>query len=74
MAGDHSENEYTKSGKLRKPSIALWCNWIIKAWDQIDPAASHLCKVLKNPEIPTNRYTINVRLILQQTFFFNCNE
>ena len=38
-AGDHSENEYTKSGRLRKPSIALWCNWIIKAWDQIDPAA-----------------------------------
>ena len=29
----------TKSGRLRKPSITLWCNWIIKAWDQIDPAA-----------------------------------
>lgn len=34
MAGDHSEIEFTKSGRLRKPSITLWCNWIIKAWDK----------------------------------------
>ena len=44
----------TKSGRLRKPSITLWCNWIIKAWDQIDPAA--IIKSFKGgrtPEVKT---------------------
>ena len=37
IAGDE-QKEFTKGGKLRKPSITLWCNWILKAWEQIDPA------------------------------------
>ena len=38
MSGDLSETEYTKSAQSRKPSITLWCIWII-TWYQIDPAA-----------------------------------
>lgn len=38
VAGDE-QKEFTKRGTLRKPSIILWCNWILKAWEQIiDPA------------------------------------
>ena len=31
-------HEYTKSGRLKKPSIILWCQWIKEKWDKIDPA------------------------------------
>ena len=31
-------HEYTKSGRLKKPSITLWCQWIKEKWDEIDPA------------------------------------
>ena len=34
IAGDE-QKEFTK---VIKPSITLWCNWILKAWEQIDPA------------------------------------
>ena len=37
IAGDE-QKEFTKGGNLRKPSITLWCNWILKAWEQIDHA------------------------------------
>ena len=37
IAGDE-QKEFTKGGNIRKPSLTLWCNWILKAWEQIDPA------------------------------------
>ena len=29
---------FTRGGRLKKPSITLWCQWMIQAWDEIDPA------------------------------------
>lgn len=37
MAGD-KDHEFTKGGRLKRPSITLWCQWVSKAWEQIDPA------------------------------------
>ena len=31
-------HEYTKSGRLKKPSITLWCQWIKMKWDEIKPS------------------------------------
>ena len=28
---------FTKGGKLKKPLITIWCQWVVKAWDEIDP-------------------------------------
>ena len=36
MAGE-SDHELTRGGRLKKPSITLWCLWVIQAWDEIDP-------------------------------------
>lgn len=35
MAGD-ADHELTQGGRLKKPSITLWCQWVSKAWDQVD--------------------------------------
>ena len=37
MAGEE-DHSFTKVGRLKKPSIAKWCQWVVKAWDEIDPA------------------------------------
>ena len=37
MAGE-SDHSFTKGGRLKKPSITIWCQWVVKAWNEIDPA------------------------------------
>ena len=34
---DDSEHVLTKGGRLKKPSITLICNWVLQAWQEIDP-------------------------------------
>ena len=36
MAGS-TNHALTRGGHLRKPSITLWCQWVVKAWNEIDP-------------------------------------
>ena len=48
IAGDE-QKEFTK---VIKPSITLWCNWILKSWEQIDPAM--VVKSLKKCFISNN--------------------
>lgn len=35
MAGD-IDHEVTQGGRLKKPSITSWCQWVSKAWNQVD--------------------------------------
>ena len=37
MAGS-TDHALTRGGRLKKPSITLWCEWIVKAWNEIDTA------------------------------------
>ena len=37
MAGS-TDHELTRGGRLKKPSITLWCEWLVKAWNEIDAA------------------------------------
>ena len=37
IAGD-TDHEFTKGGNLKKPSISLWCQWVLKVWERIDTA------------------------------------
>ena len=36
MAGS-TDHALTRGGRLQKPSIKLWCQWVLKAWNEIDP-------------------------------------
>ena len=35
---NENDHVFTRGGRLKKPSITLWCQWIIQAWDEIEPA------------------------------------
>ena len=37
MAGS-TDHALTRGGRLKKPSITLWCEWIVKAWNEINTA------------------------------------
>ena len=37
MAGS-TDHALTRGGRLKKSSITLWCEWIVKAWNEIDTA------------------------------------
>ena len=37
MAGS-TDHALTRAGQLKKPSVTLWCEWIVKAWNEIDSA------------------------------------
>ena len=37
MAGS-TDHALTRRGRLKRPSITLWCQWVLKAWNDIDPA------------------------------------
>ena len=37
MSGDE-DHKLTRGGRLKKPSITLWCHWVLKAWEQVDQA------------------------------------
>ena len=37
MAGS-MDHALTHEGRLKRPSITLWCQWVLKAWNDIDPA------------------------------------
>ena len=37
MAGE-ADQSFTKGGRLKKPSITIRCQWVVKAWDEMDPA------------------------------------
>ena len=36
IAGDE-QHEFTMGRKLKKPSITLWCNWVLRAGEQVNP-------------------------------------
>lgn len=33
-----TDHVLTRGGRLKKPSVTLWCEWIVKAWNEIDSA------------------------------------
>ena len=33
-----TDHALTRGGRLKKPSITLWCDWVVKAWDEVDTA------------------------------------
>lgn len=37
MVGE-ADQSFTKGGRLKKPSITIRCQWVVKAWDEMDPA------------------------------------
>ena len=30
--------ELTREGRLKRPSITLWCQWVLTAWEKVAPA------------------------------------
>ena len=37
MVGEE-DHSFTRGGRLKKPSINIWCQWVLKAWEEVDPA------------------------------------
>lgn len=33
-----TDHALTRGGRLKKTSITLWCEWVLKAWNEIDTA------------------------------------
>ena len=33
---DSGEHILTKGGRVKRPCITTWCNWVLKAWEEID--------------------------------------